>query len=135
MTGWDGYPWYLAVSGKRPCWMRTGRLLGEHGIPRNSQEGRREFGRQIEQRRQTENGPEQDKRLRRGWCFGDKGFRKELLGQMAERVGESHYGSERQESGKEKAERIVGEEKEAPPVDRIAPWRPPATARIDKDSF
>ena len=29
---------------------------------------------------------------------------------MAERVGESHYGAERQESGEEKAERIVGEE-------------------------
>jgi hypothetical protein len=104
------YPWYLASPGKRPRWLRTGRLLGEHGIPRDSQEGRREFGRQMEQRRQSESGPEQYKPLRRGWCFGDKGFRKELLGQMAERVGESHYGVERRESGGEKAGRIVGEE-------------------------
>jgi hypothetical protein len=44
------------------------------------------------------------------WCFGDKGFRKELLGLVVERVGESHYGAERQESGEEKAGRIVGEE-------------------------
>ena len=29
---------------------------------------------------------------------------------MAERVGESHYGAERQETGEEKAERIVVEE-------------------------
>ena len=64
----------------------------------------------MELRRQSESGPEQYKPLRRGWCFGDKGFRKELLGQMAERVGESHYGAERQESGEEKAGRIVGEE-------------------------
>jgi hypothetical protein len=42
--------------------------------------------------------------------LGDKGFRKELLAQMSERVGASHYGAERQESGEEKAERIVREE-------------------------
>jgi REP element-mobilizing transposase RayT len=107
---WNSYPWYLASPGKRPHWLRTGRVLGEHGIPRDGKEGRREFGRQMERRRQSENGPEQYKPLRRGWCFGDKGFRKELLGQMAERVGESHYGAERRESGEEKAERIVGEE-------------------------
>jgi hypothetical protein len=64
----------------------------------------------MELRRQAENEPGQYKPLRRGWCFGDKGFRKELLGQMAERVGESHYGAERQESGEEKAEQIVAEE-------------------------
>jgi hypothetical protein len=52
----------------------------------------------------------QYKLLRRGWCFGDKVFRKELLEQMAERVGESHYGAERQESGEEQAEQIVAEE-------------------------
>jgi hypothetical protein len=64
----------------------------------------------MEQRRQSDNGPEQYKSLRRGWCLGDKRFRKELLLQMAERVGESHCGAERQESGEEKAGRIVGEE-------------------------
>ena len=105
---WSSYPLYLASPGKRPGWLRTGRLLGEHGIPRDSKEGRREFGRQMEQRCHAEKGPEPYKRLRRGWCFGDQGFRKELLGQMAERVGESHYGAERQESDEEKAERMVG---------------------------
>jgi hypothetical protein len=49
-------------------------------------------------------------RTLKGWCLGDKAFRKELLGQMAERVGQSHYGEERQESGEEKAERIVADE-------------------------
>ena len=62
-------------------------MLGEHGIPRDSKEGRRDFGRQMEQRSQSGNGPEQYKPLRRGWCFGDKEFRKELLAQMAERIG------------------------------------------------
>jgi hypothetical protein len=85
-------------------------LLGEHAIPRDSKEGRREFGRQMESRRQAGNEPGPYKALRRGWCLGDQRFRKELLGQMAERVGASHYGAERQESGEEKAERIVVEE-------------------------
>lgn len=107
---WSSYPWYLAPPGKRPNWLQVGRLLGEQGIPRDSKEGRREFGRQMELRRQAESEPGQYKPLRRGWCFGDNGFRKELLGQMAERVGESHYGAERQESGEEKAEQIVAEE-------------------------
>jgi hypothetical protein len=63
----------------------------------------------MEQRLDQEK-PGQYKSLRRGWCLGGKAFRKELLGQMAERVRESHYGAERQESGEEKAERIVVEE-------------------------
>jgi hypothetical protein len=95
--------------GKRPGWMRVDRLLGEMGIPKDSKAGRREFERRMEQRLDQEK-PGQYKSLRRGWCFGDKAFRKELLGQMAERVGESHYGAERQESGEEKAEQIVAEE-------------------------
>src|SRR5664279_4030124 len=36
---WSSYPWYLAAPGKRPGWLRTGRLMGEHGIPRDSKEG------------------------------------------------------------------------------------------------
>ena len=43
--------------------------------------------------------------------MGERAFRKELLGQMAERVGPNHYGEERQVSGEEKAERIVREER------------------------
>jgi len=74
-----------------------------------SKAGRREFDRRMEQRLDQKK-PGQYKSLRRGWCFGDKAFRQELLGQMAERVGESHYGAERQASGEEKAEQIVAEE-------------------------
>jgi REP element-mobilizing transposase RayT len=106
---WSSYPLYLVPPGKRPGWLRVDRLLGEHGIPKDTKVGRREFARRMEQRLEEEK-PEQYKLLRRGWCFGDKAVRKELLGQMAERVGQSHYGAERQESGEEKAERIVVEE-------------------------
>ena len=79
------------------------------GIPKDSKAGREYFQKQMEERRRQQD-PGQHKALRRGWCLGDRTFRKELLAQMAERVGESHYGAERQESGEEKAERIVAEE-------------------------
>ena len=35
------------------------------------------------------------KKVRRGWCLGTETFRKELLGQMKERLGAEHYGAER----------------------------------------
>ena len=106
---WSSYRWYLERPAKRPKWLRVDRLLGEMGIPKDSAAGRKEFERRMEQRRR-EGKPEEWKGVRGGWCLGDKGFRKELLGQMSERVGESHYGAERQESGEEKAERIVWQE-------------------------
>jgi hypothetical protein len=106
---WSSYRWYLVRPGQRPKWLRVDRLLGEMGIPKDSRSGRKEFERRMELRR-SEGQAEQWKSVRRGWCLGDKGFRKELLAQMSERVGASHYGAERQESGEEKAERIVREE-------------------------
>ena len=104
---WSSYPAY--VSSKRVEWLRVDRLLGEMGIPKDSAAGRRAFAGRMQECASQEN-TEDYKPLRRGWCLGDKAFRKELLGQMAERVGQSHYGGERQESGEEKAERIVAEE-------------------------
>ena len=41
------------------------------------------------------------KGLRRGWCMGNKAFRKQLLAQMREKVGEHHYGEERAETALE----------------------------------
>ena len=46
--------------------------------------------------------------IRRGWFYGDKKMKRELLGQMSERLGPEHYGEERRESQGEKAEQIVG---------------------------
>jgi putative transposase len=106
---WSSYGEYLKRPGRRVNWLRVDRLLGEMGIPRDSAAGRREFERWMELRR-WEGKPEEWKRVRRGWCLGGQKFRKELLAEMAERVGESHYGEERQESGEAKAERIVEEE-------------------------
>ena len=58
------------------------------------------------------------KGLRRGWCLGDKAFRKALLDQMKERRGVNHYGEERFESDEAKAEGILDEEL------RRRGWRP-----------
>jgi putative transposase len=106
---WSSLRFYLQPPRKRPVWLRVGRLLGEHGIPRDSKEGRREFGRRMELRRQAEDVPGQFKAVRRGWCLGDKAFRKELLAQMKEQMGEHHYGEERTETELEQAEGMVRE--------------------------
>src|SRR6266704_6941485 len=88
--------------------VRVDRVFGEMGIPKDSKAGREYFQGQMEQRRRQED-PRQYKALRRSWCLGDKTFRKELLAQMAERVGDSHDGAEMQETEEEKTERSVVE--------------------------
>jgi REP element-mobilizing transposase RayT len=104
---WSSLRYYMLPRRKRPAWLRVARLLGEHGIPRDSQTGRREFGRRMELRRRAEDGPGPFKAVRRGWCLGDKKFRKELLAQMKEQVREHHYGEERLQSQQEEAEGMV----------------------------
>ena len=63
----------------------------------------------LEERRAAEMGADY-KHVRRGWCLGAKSFRKELLGQMKERMGAEHYGEERQATMEEQAEAVVLEE-------------------------
>ena len=66
--------------------------------------GRRYLATQMEARRAAD----ADYRpLRRGWCLGNEAFRKELLGQMAERLGPEHYGEERHASVAEQADQII----------------------------
>ena len=89
--------------------MRLDRLFGEMGIPRDNTAGRRRFEEAMEERRSQE----QDggfEGIRRGWFLGDESFRKELLGQMQDKIGEHHYGAERQACAVERAEQIVSEE-------------------------
>ncbi len=106
---WSSYGAYLKPPGRRPQWLRVDRLLGERGIPRDSVAGRTEFGRQMERRRQ-EVGASDYRSIQRGWCLGSEAFRQELLATAVEHVGASHYGSDRQETGEQKAQRIVREE-------------------------
>jgi REP element-mobilizing transposase RayT len=109
---WSSWPEYLKSPGKRWSWLRVDRLLGEYRIPQDSAAGRRVLEQAVEERRAAE-ANEDYKAIRRGWCLGEATFRKELLGQMAERMGAEHFGEEWLESDVEKAERIVSEELKA----------------------
>lgn len=104
---WSSWPWYLLAPSKRPTWLRVDRLLGEHGIPKDSAAGRRELERHVEAQRRAKGDY---RSIRRGWCLGDEAFRAELLAKMTERLGAEHYGPERAETDAAKAERIVQEE-------------------------
>ncbi len=104
--GWSSWPEYLKAARGRWQWLRVDRLLGEYGVAKESQAGRQYLERCVEQGRAAEDEREY-KVVRRGWCLGDKQFRKELLAQMAGGVGAEHYGEERRESQVERAEGIV----------------------------
>lgn len=106
---WSSWPAYLATPSNRPAWLRADRLLGEHGIPKDSPAGRAELESRLEARRSAE-ASEEYKPIRRGWCLGGDPFRQELLATMSERRGAEHYGVERAESDAAKAGRIVREE-------------------------
>jgi REP element-mobilizing transposase RayT len=106
---WSSWPEYLKRPGQRWAWLRVGRLLGEYRIPQDSAAGRRHLEWALEERRAAEVGADYRK-LRRGWCWGAESFRKELLGQMKDRLGAEHYGMERQETLEAHAEGIVAAE-------------------------
>ena len=107
---WSSFPFYLAVPEQRPRWMRTDRLLGEHGIARDTAQGRELFEARMERRRLEEVDPAALKVLRRGWCLGGQDFRKRLLKRMEGKLGENHSAEARRETAEAKAERIIAEE-------------------------
>jgi len=107
---WSSFGLYLAAPPHRPGWLRVDRLLGEHGIGRDTVAGRQEFERRMEARRAAESDEEEWRAIRRGWCLGPAEFKAGLLEQMAGRLGEHHAGELKRESAESKAERIIREE-------------------------
>ena len=107
--GWSSWPEYLKRPSQRWSWLRVDRVLGEYRIPKDSAAGRRQLEAVLEQRRAGQTGADY-KAVRRGWCLGTEAFRKELLGQMKERLGPEHYGDERQQTMEEHAQGIVAGE-------------------------
>ena len=111
LTGyqWSSWPEYLKKPHRRPAWLRVDRLLGDWAIGQDNAAGRRQLEQAMEQRRELElSADHQDwKRLRRGWCWGAKGFREELLEMIGQKQGKQHYGEELRESDQQKAERLV----------------------------
>ena len=108
---WSSYPQYWKEPGQRPGWLRVDRLLGEKGIPKDSEAGRRQFAALTEKRRAEESAADYEQ-LRHDWVLGSEQFRQELLAAAVERAGPNHYGADRHETGVQKAERIVREELE-----------------------
>lgn len=106
---WSSYPAYLRPARQRPGWLRTDRLLGEHGLPGDTPAARREFALRMEARRAADLDHEW-KPVRHGWCLGSQEFRKGLLEEMRGRAGPNHGGEERRESEAAWAEQLVAEE-------------------------
>jgi putative transposase len=69
---WSSYPAYLRPR-LRKEWMRVDRLLGEHGLERDTARNRREFGRRVEAIDAEVIGIECN-HLRRGWKMGREDF-------------------------------------------------------------
>ena len=107
---WSSLVWYLAAADHRPAWLRVDRLLGEHGMGKDTPAARAQFEQQMEQRRQAAGGAGEWKALRRGWCLGSEAFKARLLEQMEGRLGNHHSGALRHESTAAKAERIIAAE-------------------------
>lgn len=103
---WSSYPAYLEGSRRRPAWLRVDRLLGSMGIQVDGAAGRRFLEHAMETRRH-EDDPERYAGIRRGWCWGDEAFRKELLNRMDAGPAGAHSGDEVAESATEKAERLL----------------------------
>ena len=108
---WSSWPEYLKSPGKRWPWLRVDRLLGEWGVKQDNAIGRRQLEQGIEQRKEAEMNRENSdwKKLRRGWCWGPKEFREELLELIGQKQGKQHHGEELKESDEQKAKRLVGE--------------------------
>jgi len=106
---WSSYPAYLLPARKRPRWLRVDRLLGEHGLPCDTQPARREFALRMEARRAAELDNEW-KAVRRGWCLGGKEFRQGLLEAMRGRTGPHHGGEERRETEEAWAGQLMADE-------------------------
>jgi REP element-mobilizing transposase RayT len=106
---WSSYGLYLKPIHQRPPWLYVQRLFGEMGISNDTASERRHFGRAMEAQRNDES-PADYEAVRRGWILGSEEFRQEMLEAEADNAGEHHYGSDRFETGQEKARRIIAQE-------------------------
>ncbi len=111
----SSYPWsscahYVGPRRRQPIWLRTDRLLGEHGILSDRASGRREFSRRMEALRAESGNAEEWRTIRRGWKLGREDFLDWILERVEVRPGEGHPRQERDETEQGKAARILKEE-------------------------
>lgn len=103
---WSSYPIYMHSPRRRPVWLRCDRLLGEHGLVKDTRRARLEFGRRMEQRRFDANDSALTA-IRRGWVFGPEDFVARLLDRLDKPVSEHHQARERAQTDEQKAEGII----------------------------
>lgn len=111
----ESYPWssyidYLNLPMKRPVWLRTDRLLGEHGILSDDAAGRREFSRRMELRQLEGEDTNAHKKIRRGWKLGAEDFLDRLQDQLQGATRDRHEATQVRESMQIQAQRIIEEE-------------------------
>ena len=103
---WSSYPSYLRGKKRREPWLRCDRLLGEHGLMKESQRSRLEFARRMEHRRLEPNDPNAEP-IRRGWAFGAEDFIARLLDRLPGSGSEHHLARERSQTDEQSAESII----------------------------
>ena len=108
---WSSYVFYLKAPKRRPIWLRTDRLLGEHGLVADTVRHRREFSRRMEWLREEANRPEQQlKSIRQGWMLGAADFVDWILEKVEVNSSAGHPAPDRDETERAKASRIIRDE-------------------------
>ncbi|NOU35650.1 MAG: transposase [Kiritimatiellaceae bacterium] len=113
---WSSYPGYLQT-GKRPEWLCVERVFGGLGL-KDTPNGRRSYRETVERRilemRNSAKPWQTDENwshIRRGWCFGDDMFRKEIVdhlgGMLKVTRRESFSGTDVRRHDEAEAERLI----------------------------
>jgi putative transposase len=102
---WSSYAAYRQPK-LRPPWLRVDRLLGEHGLKKDTARSRGEFERRMKVARLE---PGQEESMRRGWKLGAEDFRDWLADKLARRGRKGERARERCETDTALAERMVVE--------------------------
>ncbi len=104
---WSSYPAYLQ-SKLRPPWLRTDRLLGEHG-KQATQQHLRLFAQGMEARRQDGHEDAAQSRLSSSWSIGAEDFAAWLAEKLGRRGSPGEFARERRETDAQLASRLVEE--------------------------
>jgi putative transposase len=105
---WSSYPGYLNPK-LRPSWLRVDRLLGEHGLQKDTAASRREFERRMVRVR-MEGASEVQALMRSGGKIGAEDFSDWLADKLARRGRKDERARERRETDAALAEALVQKE-------------------------
>jgi putative transposase len=139
---WSSYGDYLAPPSKRPKWLRTDRVMGEHGVGRDDRRGRLEFAKRMEALWREKSEQSAYKEIRRGWRFGSEEFVSRMLERIDEACGDNRTRREQEAAGEPNRGRGFKESGVGPRTIADRAERPSgksglsrAVARGDNDDF